>query len=272
MKRDHFGREFRPATEQEQEARRRALGRATAPDIAETVPTMPGAPAGDPGPRVELQCASDVRPEAVRWLWNGWLAAGKVHILAGPAGTGKTTLALALAATITTGGRWPDGTRATPADVVMWSGEDGIADTLVPRLAANGADCNRVRFVRSVGVAGGRRTFDPASDTPALALALARLPTAPALLIVDPIVSAVAGDSHKNTETRRALQPLVDLGERIGCAILGISHFSKGTSGRDPVERVTGSIAFGALARLVLAAVKTTDDDGAPGPRLFARA
>jgi len=58
------------------------------------------------------------------------------------------------------------------------------------------------------------------------------------------IVSAVAGDSHKNSEIRRALQPLVDLGERTGCAILGISHFSKGTAGRDPVERVTGSIGL----------------------------
>jgi putative DNA primase/helicase len=126
--------------------------------------------------------------------------------------------------------------------------------------------------VRNVADDGERRPFDPAIDTPLLALALSRLPTPPAMLIVDPIVSAVAGDSHKNSETRRSLQPLVDLGERIGCAILGISHFSKGTSGRDPVERVTGSLAFGALARAVMAAVKTRAQDGTPGPRLFARA
>jgi hypothetical protein len=105
-----------------------------------------------------------------------------------------------------------------------------------------------------------------------LALALLRQPVPPAALIVDPIVLAVVGDSHKNADTRRSLQPLVELGERIGCAILGVSHFSKGTAGRDPVERVTGSLAFGALARVVLAAVKTTTDEGAPGPRLFARA
>lgn len=254
------------------EAVERAIADAQAPEVGRDRPSAANATAGDSGPRVELLCAANVRAEAVHWHWHGWLAAGKLHILAGPAGTGKTTLAIALAATLTIGGRWPDGTRASVADVVIWSGEDGIADTLAPRLAANGADSARVHFVRSVADDGERRPFDPATDTPLLALALSRLPTPPALLIVDPIVSAVAGDSHKNSETRRSLQPLVDLGERIGCAILGISHFSKGTTGRDPVERVTGSIAFGALPRVVMAAVKTTAQDGTPGPRLFARA
>jgi putative DNA primase/helicase len=92
----------------------------------------------------------------------------------------------------------------------------------------------------------------------------------PALLIVDPIVSAVAGDSHKNAEVRRSLQPLVDLAQSRRCAVLGISHFSKGSKGADPVERVTGSLAFGALARIVLAAAKLPDEEG--GGRMLARA
>lgn len=215
-------------------------------------------------PTVELVRASDVRIEAVRWLWDGWLAAGKLHVLAGAPGGGKTTIALALAATLTLGGRWPDGTRARQGSVVVWSGEDDPADVLVPRLAAMGADLDRVVFVGdAVQVADGRArrlAFDPGRDMELLAARIKANP--PALLIVDPIVSAVAGDSHKNAEVRRGLQPLVDLARECGTAVLGISHFSKGTQGRDPTERVTGSLAFGALARLVLLAAKRKDDDG----------
>ena len=72
----------------------------------------------------------------------------------------------------------------------------------------------------------------------------------------------MAGDSHKGAEVRRSLQPVVSLGQRLGCAVLGITHFSKGTAGRDPIERVTGSIAFAALARLVLVAAKVKSEAG----------
>lgn len=209
---------------------------------------------------VELTPGSSITPEAVRWLWNGFLAGGKLHVFAGSPGTGKTTAALALAAVITSRGRWPDSTPAPLGNVAIWSGEDDPADTLAPRLLASGADMRRVFFVSTTMEAGGdRRPFDPASDTRHLMRALAGRDIK--LLIVDPIVSAVAGDSHKSTETRRALQPLVDLAAATGAAVLGISHFSKGTQGRDPVERVTGSIAFGALARVVFAAAKASPDD-----------
>jgi putative DNA primase/helicase len=76
------------------------------------------------------------------------------------------------------------------------------------------------------------------------------------LLIIDPVVSAISGDSHKNAEVRRGLQPLADLAASMNCALLGVTHFSKGTSGRDPVERISGSLAFGALPRVVMVAAK----------------
>ena len=219
--------------------------------------------------KVSLICAADVKPEPINWLWNGWLAKGKLHIFAGQAGTGKTTIAIALAATITIGGRFPDGQKCPQGNVLIWSGEDSSADTLVPRLIAAGADLHNIHFVGDTFANHELRSFDPATDMQPLMLKAASIPNL-ALLIIDPIVSAVAGDSHKNSEVRRALQPVIDFGEKLNCAVLGITHFSKGGQGKDPLERVTGSLAFGALARVVLATAKI--EDGDKPKRIFCRA
>ncbi|MGC9457932.1 MAG: AAA family ATPase, partial [Halothiobacillaceae bacterium] len=152
---------------------------------------------------------SEIEPEPVKWLWPGWLARGKLHILAGQAGTGKTTIACGLAGPITTGGQWPDGTQAPRGSVIIWSGEDDPADTLVPRLLASGADLERVHFVTGMLESGDERPFDPATDLIFLADAVDRAGDVK-LIVMDPIVSAVAADSHKNGEVRRALQPVVD--------------------------------------------------------------
>jgi putative DNA primase/helicase len=219
-------------------------------------------------PAVEILPASAFPVEPIRWTWNGWLARGKLHILAGGPGTGKTTIAMSFASTISTGGLWPDGTRAELGDVLIWTGEDGIGDTLAPRLLAAGGDPTRVHFVNATRENGKPRPFDPAADMPRLVEAARRLPQLH-LVVLDPVVSAVAGDSHKNTETRRGLQPVVDLATQLDCAVLGVTHLSKGTSGRDPLERVAGSIAFGAVARVVLVTVKPADSEA---PRRLVRA
>lgn len=214
--------------------------------------------------------AADVKPQPVRWLWDGWLAQGKLHILAGQPGTGKTTLALELGAILTNGGHWPDGSQAPQGNVLIWSGEDDITDTLAPRLVAMGADRSRVHFVGDIHGAEGVRSFDPATDTALMREAAERVGNI-RLIVVDPIVNAVAGDSHKNGEVRRALAPMVELAADLGAALIGITHFTKGTSGRDPLERVTGSLAFGALARIVMATAKKEDEDGKT-TRVLARA
>lgn len=211
---------------------------------------------------VELVNGAAIKPVGIRWLWLHWIAAGKLHLLAGAPGCGKTTIALSLIATVTAGGRWPDGTRAAAGNVIIWSGEDDPADTLVPRLMAMEADLNRVFFVRQTRDGGAMRPFDPSKDMPELRARASEIAGGVSLLVVDPVVSAIAGDSHKNAEVRRGLQPLVDLGAALDCAVVGITHLSKGTSGRDPTERVTGSIAFGAVARMVLLAARTKCDDG----------
>lgn len=217
---------------------------------------------------VEILPGSAFKPEQVRWLWRDWLALGKLHLLAGSPGTGKTTIALNLAAAITSGQPWPDRTEQAPGDVLIWSGEDGVTDTLLPRFLAAGGDASRLHFVSVSREHGKERPFDPASDMADLSKAARELP-ALKLLILDPVVSAITGDSHKNTETRRGLQPVVDLAAELDCAVLGITHLSKNTGGREPLDRVAGSIAFGAVARVVLATVKPADIEA---PRRLVRA
>lgn len=213
--------------------------------------------------------ASAIQPQAIRWAWPGWLALGKLTILAGAGGTGKTTLTIGLAATMTSAGRWPDGEPCRERrSVVIWSSEDDPADTIVPRLIAAGADLGRVYILQGrINGLGEVEPFDPARDMDLLAAELERIGDV-GMVMLDPIVSAVAGDMHRANDVRRALQGLVDLAEHYGCAVLGITHFSKGSAGNNPAERVLGSQAFGALARTVLVAAKQEDSE----QRVLARA
>jgi len=225
----------------------------------------------DHEPRINLIRGSDLTPKPVDWLWKGWLAAGKVHILGGAPGTGKTTISISIAATLTVGGNWPDGTKAGGGNVIIWTGEDDPSDTLVPRVIAAGGDPSRVYFIGGVSTGGHQRPFDPATDIGALQQTIAEIGNV-RLVIVDPVVSAVAGDGNKNNDVRRGLQPLVDLAVETNCAVLGITHFSKGTAGKTPNERITGSVAFAAVARVVMVVAKHQDSaDDTKSSRIFCR-
>ena len=231
----------------------------------EALPRRPCAPAATRAEGVELVEAASLKPEPIHWLWPGWLARGKLHVLAGAPGTGKTTLAMDVAACVSAGRALPSGWRPQRGSVLIWSGEDDPADTLVPRLIAAGADLSCIQFVGNVRECGESYPFDPAHDVDKLAAAaLGDV----ALLIIDPLVSAVSGDSHRNAEVRRGLAPLVELAQRQDVAVLGITHYSKGTQGREPLERVSGSLAFGALARIVLGTVRQ-HSNGENTPRRF---
>src|SRR5262249_26904992 len=146
-------------------------------------------------------------------------------------------------------------------DVMVWSGEDGIEDTILPRFVAAGGNRDRIHFPTITLIDGESRPFDPSIDMEALVKAAENLPNLGTVMI-DPavLVLPTRSDSHKNTETRRGLQPLVELGEKRGIAVIGVTHFTKGSQDREPVERVTGSLAFGALPRCIWGA--GADDDG----------
>jgi hypothetical protein len=207
-----------------------------------------------------LVSAHDIEEENIDWIWKHHLARGMFHLIAGHPGTAKSTIGFDWAAAISSGGRFPDGTAAPHGKVVIWSGEDSVASVIKPRMRAAGADFDNVFFVI------GRRTqdgepvnFDPAIHMEDLRGEVERLGDV-AVIIVDPIVSAIKSDSHKNAEVRNDLQPLVDLLEEVGAIGLGITHFTKGTSGRHVVERVTGSLAFAAVARMVFCTVQEKDE------------
>ena len=205
---------------------------------------------------VKITRASDIKPQAISWLWHEWLPAGKLTILAGAAGTGKTTFALGLAATITTAGKFPDKTNCKEqGNVLIWSSEDAADDTLIPRLIASGADTTRCRFIEGISENGQSVAFDPAQDIPDLHRVVNEIGGV-SLLIIDPIVSAVSGDMNKANDVRRSLQAIVDFGVAHNCAVIGITHFSKGGAGKSPQDRVIGSQAFGALARMVWVVAK----------------
>lgn len=218
---------------------------------------------------VKLLRGSEIEEKPVRWLWHGFLPSGKLTILAGAGGTGKSTLAFGLAAIVTTAGLLPDGTRCSASgNVLIWSSEDDPADTIKPRMTAAGADASRYAVIDGTrNERGDKGPFDPANDMEALREAVKGIGGV-SLLIIDPIVSAVSGDMHKANDVRRNLQAIVDFAVEFDCAVLGILHFAKATAGRNPTERVIGSQAFSALARMVLVTAKDEETNN----RVFTRA
>ena len=204
----------------------------------------------DAKPSVQLLRAADVTMRPTTWLWDQWLLKGKLTILAGSGGTGKTTLTLGLASVITAGGRLPSGLMCNAiGNVLIWSGEDDPEDVLVPRLKAMGANLERIHFISAIGHGNQRRAFDPSSDIGALDQSVKAIGGV-SLLIIDPIVSAVAKDMNQANDVRRGLQPIVDFANQHQCGVIGISHLAKGSQGKDPTERILGSQAFSAFARM----------------------
>jgi putative DNA primase/helicase len=212
------------------------------------------------------QCAANILPRRIEFIWSGRIARGKHTAIAGEPGDGKSQLSIYVAATISVGGEWPCGEgRAPIGNVIILNAEDGADDTVVPRLIAVGADLSRVHIVSSVlqGDGKGHRSFNLQADLALLEQKIAEVGNV-ALVIIDPISSYMGKiDSHRNTEVRGALEPASEMAERLKVAILSVTHFSKsgGNTGK-ALHRFIGSIAFVGAPRAAFAVIEDADNEG----------
>lgn len=198
------------------------------------------------------RCLADIQPERINWLWPGYLAAGKLALLIGDPGLGKSTLTCEIVARLSRGEALP-GTAQPPAPLVcgLCCPEDDPADTIRPRLDAAAVDLQRVFVLDDV------RTIP--DDLPQLEAFIRQHSLG--LVVIDPIMSFLSGkhDSHRDQDVRRALTPLVELAQRTGCAVLAVMHQNK-RQGVAAMYRAGGSIGFVGLARTAMMLGRDPDD------------
>jgi hypothetical protein len=214
-----------------------------------------------PAARLEFDCLADVIPEPIEWIWPGRLARRKLALWAGDPSIGKTQLAIASAACISKGDKWPDATSAQKGASLFLSAEDSASDTLRPRFEAAGADLRRIHILRATFTAEGRRrTFSLQTDLEMLGSKVKALGNVH-LVIIDPITSYMGKiDSHRTTDVRAVLEPLADFADHYNVAVLGISHPPKASQAK-ALHAITGSLAFVAAARLVDIVVEEAGTD-----------
>lgn len=206
---------------------------------------------------------AQVVPRRVRWLWHGRIALGKLTIIEGPPGVGKSSLMLDLAARVSTGAPMPDGSMGLPAaaDVLITAAtEDGTADTIVSRLMAAGADLARVHEMSGVVDGGEHRPLE-LTDLNAIADAVQAYGVR--YLVADAFMALIPADvnSGRDPAMRRVLTPLADLADSLDVAIIANRHHRK--AGGPAIDKGGESVAIGAVARTVLVAGKDpADEDG----------
>lgn len=220
----------------------------------------PASATTEPGP--VLVRLADVQPEAVTWLWPGRIARGKLTLLVGDPGVGKSMLTIDLAARISRGAAFPDGSQAPGGAVIVLTAEDGVADTVRPRLDAMMGDPTRVFVLTGIRTSADSTPghFQLTTDLPHLEHAITEHNAV--LVVIDPL-SAYLGekDSYKDAEVRRVLGPLSMMAERTGVAVVGIMHLNKNEQ-RKALYRALNSIAFVAAARAVFAVAEDPDTEG----------
>jgi hypothetical protein len=205
---------------------------------------------------------SEVEPERVRWLWERRIARGKLNLVDGDPGTGKSAMTTDLAARVTVGKDWPDGSECQAGGVVILSAEDGLADTIRPRFDAAGGDPSKAVAVSTVPDAeGNERQIALPDDLGILEAAVERVGAV--LVIVDPLMAFTPREvnSHRDQDVRRMLAPVARMAERTGAAVVVIRHLNKAAGG-NALYRGGGSIGIVGAARCGLLVAKHPEDDG----------
>ncbi len=205
---------------------------------------------------------SDVVPERVRWLWKSRIVLGKLNLVDGDPGLGKSAVTIDLAARVSAGKPWPDGSECEAGGVVILSAEDGLADTIRPRFDAAGGDPLRAVAVSTVPDAGGgsERQIAIPDDLRVIEAAIERVGAL--LVIIDPLMAFMPAEvnSHRDQDVRRMLAPLSRTAERTGAAIVVVRHLNKATGG-NALYRGGGSIGIVGAARSGLLVAKHPEDD-----------
>jgi len=218
------------------------------------------------GPRAKATRLSEVVAEDVVWLWRNRIPIGKLTLFSGNPGIGKSFVSIDMAARVTTGAAWPDlpGESREPGNVIVVSCEDGLGDTVKPRLLAAGGDPSKVIALESVCEDGRdgeviERGFRLDTDIPILEQLLIDNPDT-RLVLIDPI-SGFCGkvDQYRDAEVRAMLAPLSALAAKYGVAVVMVGHMAKAKGG-NALTQPMGSIAFVAAARAQLGFFKDRDD------------
>ena len=187
----------------------------------------------------------DVEATEVKWLWYPYIPYGKITIIQGDPGEGKTTLVLNLAAKLTRGEKLPESVKAAePINVLYQSAEDGLADTIKPRLIAANADTSRVMVIDETDIELSMTDHH---------LEAAIQQTGAKLVILDPLQAYLGAkvDMHRANEVRPVFKHLAAVAEKYECAIVLIAHLNK-TAGMKAAYRMLGSVDITAAARSIL--------------------
>ena len=239
-------------------------------DHVRQLPTPP-ARAESFAPQAVFTQLAECTPTRLRWLWAGRVPLGKLTLLIGDPGLGKSFITLDIAARVSRGQALPalagetPPTAADPGSVVLLSAEDDALDTILPRLSAAGADLARIDVLKAVRQrhAGDgshyESMFSLQHDVALLEQEIAKRDNC-RLVVIDPITAYLGrSDSHRNSEMRALLAPLSELAARTGVAVLAVNHLNK--MGQGPaIYRSMGSLAFAATARSVLAVMCDPND------------